>query len=51
MEQPYKVDKSLIEEINSKQQSWEAGYYSQLEKMTFKQVLRRSGYGNGPITR
>ena len=51
LKQPYKVDKSLIREINSKQSSWKAGYYPELEKMTYKQVLMRSGYGNGPISR
>ena len=51
LKQPFKVEKSMILKINNKQKSWVAGYYPELEKMTFKQVLLRSGYGNGPISR
>ncbi|XP_078495197.1 dipeptidyl peptidase 1-like [Ciona intestinalis] len=47
----YTNDDRFIAELNKQQDSWLAGSYPELESMTYEQVLRRSGYGNGPITK
>lgn len=48
---PYQNDDKFIEKLNNAQSSWRAGSYPELGKMTYEQVLRRSGFGNGKIVR
>nr|CAB3239847.1 dipeptidyl peptidase 1-like [Phallusia mammillata] len=48
---PYKNDLKFIEKLNQAQNSWKAASYPELSTMTYEQVLRRSGYGNGRIVR
>merc|ERR1712183_206242 len=47
----YHPSEWLVSEINSRQSSWKATNYKQFEQLTYYQVLKRSGYGNGELKR
>ncbi|CAK8691477.1 unnamed protein product [Clavelina lepadiformis] len=51
LKQPYVIKKKFVNQINKEQKSWVAQAYPELGKMSYGDVLKRSGYGNGPITR
>ena len=38
-------------EINNQQSSWKATEYKQFEKLSYYQMLKRGGYGNGELKR
>jgi len=47
----YHPNEWLVSEINNQQSSWKATEYKQFEKLSYYQMLKRGGYGNGELKR
>ena len=47
----YHPNEWLVSEINNQQFSWKATEYKEFEKLSYYQMLKRGGYGNGELKR